>query len=360
MKWHALKLSKCLLVLGLIGSITTSCNPTDQHTSFTGLDSFLDSLITAHQVPGISFAVFNDREIVFEHVSGLKSQETKDPVDAQTTFEAASISKPLFASIVLTLAQEGYLDLEKPLTFLPDFLHDDRFSNLTPQMLLSHQSGLPNWRSRLNFDAQTLDELFAPDDTLKFIVDPDTEYNYSGEGYILLQRVVEHTMQKYLNQLANERVFEPLGMVRSSFLYDAKIRTNTSLGHNREMKPDKWEIVPALASTTLHTTATDLARFGIHLVTNLQEGEDMEALAEPVVEVERMGNAVKSWGSGLGVVIDEHGKYVYHGGNNVIFMADFIYGFEENLGYALLTNSANGAAVIEQVEQRVFGRDVLR
>ena len=57
---------------------------------------------------------------------------------------------------------------------------------------------------------------------------------------------------------------------------------------------------------------------------------------------------------------DAHGTYVYHGGNNVIFIADFIYGFEENLGYVLLTNGANGAAIVESIEQRVFGKDVPR
>ena len=76
--------------------------------------------------------------------------------------------------------------------------------------------------------------------------------------------------------------------------------------------------------------------------------------------VDKTGSHEKSWGLGLGVVTDAHGTYMYHGGNNVIFIADFIYGFEENLGYVLLTNGANGAAIVESIEQRVFGKDVPR
>jgi len=65
------------------------------------------------------------------------------------------------------------------------------------------------------------------------------------------------------------------------------------------------------------------------------------------------------WGS-FGVVTDGTRRYVYHGGNNVIFIADFIYGVEENLGYVLLTNSSNGQRMVEAVERRVFGRDIRR
>ena len=62
----------------------------------------------------------------------------------------------------------------------------------------------------------------------------------------------------------------------------------------------------------------------------------------------------------FGVVTDGTRRYVYHGGNNVIFIADFIYGVEENLGYVLLTNSSNGQRMVEAVERRVFGRDIRR
>lgn len=76
---------------------------------------------------------------------------------------------------------------------------------------------------------------------------------------------MEERTGKSLDELARERVFEPLGMARSSFLFDAEIRANYSLGHDGEGNPDKWEIVLPLASSTLHTTALDLATFGAHL-----------------------------------------------------------------------------------------------
>ena len=83
-------------------------------------------------------------------------------------------------------------------------------------------------------------------------------------------------------------------------------------------------------------------------------------LAARAVTVETVGDVELGWGAGLGLVIDGARRYVDHGGNNVIFIADFIYGVEENLGYVLLTNSANGPGMVEAVERRVFGRDLPR
>ena len=80
----------------------------------------------------------------------------------------------------------------------------------------------------------------------------------------------------------------------------------------------------------------------------------------PAVVVKTEGARVNSWGLGLGLVSGGTRRYFYHGGNNVTFIADFIYGSEEGLGYVLLTNSSNGPAVIRGIEQRVFGRDLKR
>jgi hypothetical protein len=132
------------------------------------------------------------------------------------------------------------------------------------------------------------------------------------------------------------------------------------MGHDGEMRPDKWEISLALASSTLHTTAEDLAQFGVHLISGILDEAYFHEMAEPAVEVGANEEWEVSRGLGLAIATSAEGTYVYHGGNNVIFIADFVYGFEENLGYALLTNSANGSAMVEAVEQRIYGRDLVR
>ncbi len=355
---------KRLVLLLILGSVLSSCAAPDRSTEFDVLGPFLDSLMLEHEVPGISFAVFDDSGLLYEHVSGLKSQATLAPIDTESAFEAASISKPVFAYVVLSLMREGVLELDASLETLvpevPELGYDPRSGTLTPRILLTHRGGLPNWRSRMNFAARSYSELFTPDDTLRFVVDPGTTYRYSGEGYVLLQRIVEEKTGKGLNALASESVFEPLGMNRSSFLFDTEIRRNYARGHNREGRPDKWEIHLPLASSTLHTTASDLARFGAHLASEILTHGPHSALATPAVTLDTVGEVEWSWGLGLGIVTDGPRRHIYHGGNNVIFIADFMYGVEENLGYALLTNSSNGQQMVEAVERRVFGHLVRR
>ena len=328
------------------------------------LGLFLDDLMLEHEIPGFGFALFDDEGLLYEHVGGLKSRTDGEPIDRNTAFEAASISKPVFAYVAHSLMREGRLALGAPLDTLveevPELAYDPRVSALTPEILLSHRGGLPNWRSRLRFAAQDYSELFAPDDRLEFIADPATGYHYSGEGYVLLQRVVQEMTGEGLNELAKARVFDPLAMARSSFLFDAETRENYALGHDRDGNPDKWEIYLPLASSTLHTTAADLARFGSHLASQIRTGGPYAALAAPAVLVAEADGKTLHWGQGLGLVTDASRRYVYHGGNNVIFIADLMYGIEENLGYVLLTNSSNGQAAVDAVEQRIFGRRVRR
>ncbi len=353
---------EALLLMAL--ATVSSCSAPGPSAAHEDIGAFLDDVAAEIDVPGFGFALFNDEGLLFEHVGGSKSQASLEPIDAGTVFEAASISKPVFGYVVYSLVRDGTFELDAPLGELvpeaPELAHDARSAALTPRLLLTHRGGLPNWRSRLSFEARSYSELFAPDDRLEFVAEPGTEYRYSGEGYVLLQRVVEERVGKTLNELAAERVFVPLEMTRSSFLFDEQMRRNHSLGHDSEGNPDKWELHVPLASSTLHTTASDLARFGAHLASEIRTDGPYSELVTPAVTVATDGDRTLSWGLGLGVVTDGQRRYVYHGGNNVIFIADLMYGVEENLGYALLTNSASGQPLIDAVERRIFGREMRR
>ena len=75
------------LFVGLAG---TACAGPDGPSQFDGFDEFVDSLMAEHGVPGVSFAAFDDRQVLYSHVAGYKNQETKEAVNQQTAFEAAS------------------------------------------------------------------------------------------------------------------------------------------------------------------------------------------------------------------------------------------------------------------------------
>ena len=336
----------CLLMV--VGWVSASCVNAVGSAELETLGPFLDDLMVEHGVPGVGFAVFDEHGLRYEHVSGVKSEATHEPIDSPPRSRprrSASLSSPLWCC---PCAREGVLDLDAPLRSLvpelPELAHDPRSAILTPRMLLMHRGGLPNWRSRMNFGARTFSALFAPEDALEFVVDPDTEYRYSGEGYVLLQRIVEEMADAGLDALARDRVFDPLGMSRSRFLFDEGARHNHAVGHDADGRPDKWEVNLPLASSTLHTTAADLARFGAHLASQLIARGPSLPIVTRAVTIEVDDDLERSWGLGLGIVTDGPRRYFYYGGNNVIFIADFICGVEERLGYVLLTQQRERTA----------------
>jgi len=141
-------------------------------------------------VVGLGVARIEGGEVQELLALGQRSRERAEPLQPDSVLYAASLTKLVTATAALQLAEEGRLDLDAPLTRLlpqplpayPDWAQlagDARWQRLTPRLLLSHQSGLPNWR------------WMAPDRVLRFDHAPGTRYAYSGEGIQILQTVLE-------------------------------------------------------------------------------------------------------------------------------------------------------------------------
>ncbi len=108
-------------------------------------------------------------------------------------------------------------------------------------MVLSHSTGFPNWRS------------FEPDKRLKYLFTPGAQYSYSGEGYALLQMVVEQITGRDLETLARQKVFEPLGMTRTSYVWQEPFPGNAAQAH------DQYGRTHRLLQLSLHRSAPDAA-----------------------------------------------------------------------------------------------------
>jgi len=109
----------------------------------------VQQLIADARVPGLSMAVIHDRQATALTAVGVRNSLDRAAVDQQTIFAAASLSKPLFAYAVLQLVDAGKLAFDTPLSLhVPDYVTDDpRAAAVTVRHVLSHTSGLPNWRS---------------------------------------------------------------------------------------------------------------------------------------------------------------------------------------------------------------------
>jgi CubicO group peptidase (beta-lactamase class C family) len=215
-------------------------------------------------IPDVAVAVFSQGKVqsVFCSSSGT-------PLSPGSIFEAASLSKPVFAYGVLKLVEDHRLDLDKPLAeYLDrpyehhqnpfgqgttDPVSDPRFAKITARMVLSHTSGLPNWSHH------------GP---LSFLSDPGEKWSYSGEGYVYLQRVVEAITGLRIDAFLENTVLLPLGMNHSSFIWQAGFADHALPGHSTAGEPAPIDhfFVPVV-STTLYTTLGDYSRFLMQLLT---------------------------------------------------------------------------------------------
>src|SRR4051812_34744389 len=141
----------------------------------------MPTLMELSGVPGVSISVIQGRDVVAQHTIGLADTGTGQAVSATTVWPAASLSKPPFAWAALRLVDQGKLDLDRPLkSYVPDHAPSDaRGDKITARHVLSHSSGLKNWRNR-------------PDQPLVPDFEPGARFQYSGEGFYYLQRAVEH------------------------------------------------------------------------------------------------------------------------------------------------------------------------
>jgi serine-type D-Ala-D-Ala carboxypeptidase/endopeptidase len=236
--------------------------------SATDLDAKITTLMEAAHVHGLAVAVFNANEPVYKKTFGYKNAITKEPIKSNTNFYGASLSKSVFAVLVMQFVEKGIIDLDKPLQdYLPkpifeytptkkwhdhyaDLKNDPAYLKITARMCLDHTTGFPNWR---------WDE---PDEKLRVKATPGSRYSYSGEGLVYLQVVLEHLLHQPLEHMMQENIFRPLKMKHSSYTWQPEFEKEYCIGHNATgALYEKDKDNEARAASTLETTLDDYVLF---------------------------------------------------------------------------------------------------
>lgn len=301
----------------------------------------------AESVPGIAWAVVSRSS---RHVGycGTTTPDGDRPVGPDTAFEAASLSKTVFATLVIEALAETDLSLDGPLatTAMPARVSDaEAFARLTPRLILSHQSGLPNWAG----DARDPDRT----DPLEFQRPPGSGFGYSGEGYELLkshaQAMVGNGLADWFAARRNQ-----LGMPNSSFLGPSPGADATiAVGPNRESPRPIGESRHPLAAASLVTTAEDYARFLQHLLANPTL---LESMLEPQVKVDAADTGDVSWGLGWGIYRRADGTSVaFHWGDNYQFKAFVAIAPEAGEAIVFFTNGYEGLRLVPSIVEPVVG-----
>jgi CubicO group peptidase (beta-lactamase class C family) len=315
-------------------------------------------------VTGLAVAIVNDSQIVYTRQFGWKDKDAGTRLHDTTVFAGASLSKPVFAYVVSVLAENGVLDLDKPLHLylrkpLPghsgyeDIAEDRRYEAITARMTLSHTTGLPNLRS------------LTAEGRLRIAFDPGSRFSYSGEGVQLLQMVIEQITRTDLETLAREHVFVPFGMRRTSFLWRSSFAGDVASPHNEfEWATEPNRPMSASAAGSLTTTAGDYARFvsGI-LRARGRRRETVDAMLAPVVHItsQRMfgpGSRVEttaneamrlSWALGWGAFHTAYGWALFHTGHASGAQNYVVVYPEQGIGMVLLSNSDNFQLVARDI-----------
>jgi CubicO group peptidase (beta-lactamase class C family) len=320
----------------------------EQDDTITSLVREIPHLLREARVPGLSIALVRDAAIVWMAAFGQARTQPPQPVTTGTVFQAASLSKPLFAYAVLGLVERGDLNLDTPLTdYLPDpYVPDDPLlGTITARRVLCHTTGWPNWRP----EGGPLVRERAP----------GTAFGYSGEGYIYLQTVVERLVGQPLDAYMREAVLQPLGMHTSSYRWTVPDDPAVAAAHDRDGRPSEPYIGDRPeASSSLHTTPSDYARF---LCALLDTRTGLGCLrAESVAEMLRpqvtMGPCV-AWGLGWGLEESGDRGAFWHWGDNPGYKSLTVAAPAQRTGTVIMTNGDGGLRVCDRLARLIVSHD---
>jgi CubicO group peptidase (beta-lactamase class C family) len=325
--------------------------PPDRRTVVATIERLVPALMAELHVPGVSIAVIRDGA-VWSNCFGVKDAATNAPVTRETLFEAASMSKPVFAMLVMQLVDAGRLDLDRPLeeyareAHVPDQPERRR---VTARMVLSHTAGFPNWRPGG-------EEREGP---LPLQFEPGLRFGYSGEGMFYLQRVVAQITGQPLEARARAELLGPLGLVHTTFAWSPAADVLLASGHRADGTVlTKSRYVHANAAYTLLTTAEEYARLMVEVMDAahsrskvLRSRSAREMLRHQVAldardPIERPGAAqgrTVHWGLGWSVNTTPGGDIFHHSGaNQTGFRCFSQFSPVRGSGFVILSNGING------------------
>jgi CubicO group peptidase (beta-lactamase class C family) len=294
-------------------------------------DAIIKNLMDSNDVTGLSVGIIRDNKIAYIKSFGYRNKPAGQLEDTSTSMYAASLSKAVFAYLVMQLVDERVIDLDKPLyTYLPkplpeypsykDLEGDQRWRLITPRDCLDHTTGFPNMR------------WFNPrgNNKLEIFFRPGSRYAYSGEGMMLLQLVIENITGQALEDLAQERIFKPFGMKRTSYVWQPAFEADYAVGHTAKgdsLPRRRW--TKAGAAGSMETTIADFSRF-------------------IAAVMQHRGISQKAWEEMVSPEIDIYQKHQFPSLNTDSTTANVSIGLSYGLGWGLFRDPTAGKVFFKE------------
>lgn len=356
-----------------------------------GFVARLPQLMEWANVPGLAIAILKDGKPAWSRGFGVKKAGENDAVASDTLFAAASLSKVVVAYALLRMRDERLIDLDRPLwNYLPyeDLPAGEQARAITARQASSHSTGLQNWR-------------FNRDDKLAFAFKQGDGFQYSGEGFYYLLRVIEQITGRGFEEYMQERVLKPLGMVNSTYSWTPAAEQKMSWGHNGRMRPsevfsaqrgrqmiataEQWkkplpawkheDVVRAYSESTkdantfpnfllpnsagsLISSVDEYALFMSRLLHPKGDAFDLsEASRREMFTIQTKVNGAISWGVGVALENYNGRQMFWHWGDNGNFKAFMMGDQASGSGIVVFTNAQNGHKMWQRIVTEAMGPD---
>jgi CubicO group peptidase (beta-lactamase class C family) len=350
-------------------------SPSSWNPWVKAMETRIPKVMRETSVPGCSVVLIRDAKIYWRRGFGVRDAETRQPVDNGTVFEAASASKPVFAYVVLKLAEKEVIDLDAPLTRYTNqryVANDPRLDLITARHVLMHATGFPNWRST--------------DDPMAINFTPGSKFGYSGEAYSYLQSVITQLTGHVDNARCGEfesgvrfcatdiadfmqkRLLRPFHMDSSSYVWSDQVASDLARPHGEHGEPQAFHKPTALdasryaAAGGLMTTPTDYARFLIELIEPSPADEfhvskrSHDEMLHPQFPFQNFEGYSVSWCLlGCRMVRMSQHQLIAPGGSNPGFQCYSAVSPLRKAGFVIMTNADSGLNLLTKLTPSVLG-----
>lgn len=328
------------------------------------LDSRMVTMMETMRIPGASVAVLSDNRIVYYNTFGVRMQgksktpmhffpwaATPDssyigkPINKQTIFNGASLSKIFLAAVVYQMIDEKKLEIDRPLYEYMSYeplTYDERYKKITTRMVLSHTSGLENWQFQNN------------PKKIEIVSEPGTAFVYSGEGYMFLTKVVEKMLGKSYEIFTKERIIDRLALKDTYLKYNKQARKDSVLNHaiahtlnGAQYAIQNYDVAPAYG---VHFTAYDFARLMQYIFADGLSPSVRRIITQPGL---RIGSSEVFTSPGFYYAVADGDTLVSFGGDNPGYKSFVVYSITHNKGFVVMTNSDLGKAMTQEISRVV-------
>ena len=365
-----MKLRFSLFIIGII-TILYACTSTDPDKNTRKIDRLLKGLVQEGWAAGISYSIEIDSQITHSGHYGYADLEAQVQIEADATFQIASVTKPITATAILQLVEAGKLSLTTTIdTFFTEFPNGNKISIY---QLLAHTSGIPNWWEA-EMPTDTPGDFPMCKQAHKYLermknnslFEPGTQWAYSNSAYVLLGEIIEVVSGITYEEYLHENIFKPAGMHNTFMTTNAPLKPNGAAGYVLDMgkkkafkKIENYQI--PFSAGGLRSTPRDLMRF-LHALESgqiiskklflemttyakLKNGKPVyEGLFSPNGEPIRFPDNIRKFGYGLGFqILENFGcKVISHGGDIAGFNAVMMIVPHNASKLILLSNTENG------------------